>query len=92
MRLQENHNYKIYDTLGIKLLKKLGLSFSHLNQPKFGHNFADTINPFVHIMFLFLRNFFATYLTGKYYSSLKKTTLHAHLKKLQASKYIACHL
>ena len=34
----ENHNYKIYDTLGIKLLKRLRLNFSCLKRRKFGHN------------------------------------------------------
>ena len=48
----ENHNYKIYDTLGIKRLNRLRLSFSHLKERKFEQNFAGTINPFVHVMFL----------------------------------------
>ena len=49
----ENHNYKIYNTLGIKFQKRLRLSFSHLKEHKTGLSFADTINPFVHVMFLF---------------------------------------
>ena len=49
----ENHNYKIYGTLGIKLLNRLRLNFSHQKERKFGHNIADTINPFVNAMFLF---------------------------------------
>ena len=49
----ENHNYKIYDTVGIKLLNRLRLNFSKLKQRKFGHSFTDTINPFVNVMFLF---------------------------------------
>ena len=49
----ENYNYKIYGTLGIKLLNRLRLNFSHQKERKFGHNIADTINPIVNAMFLF---------------------------------------
>ena len=49
----ENHNYKIYNKLGIKLLNRLTLNFCYLKQRKFGHNFTDTINPFINVMFLF---------------------------------------
>ena len=34
----------INDPLGIKLLTKLRLSFSHLNEDKFRHNFRETVN------------------------------------------------
>ena len=37
----------------IKFLKRLKLNFIHLKERKFGHNFADTINLWVHFMFLF---------------------------------------
>ena len=37
--------YRIYEPLGIKLLHRLWLSFSHLGEHKFRHNFADTVNP-----------------------------------------------
>ena len=40
-----NSTYKIYDPLGIKLLARLRLGFSHLSEHKFGHNFADSLNP-----------------------------------------------
>ena len=40
-----NSTYKIYDSLGIKLLTRLQLGFSHLSEHKFRHNFADSINP-----------------------------------------------
>ena len=40
-----NSTYKIYDPLGIKLLTRLQLGFSHLSEHKFRHNFADSINP-----------------------------------------------
>ena len=37
----ENDRYGIYNLLGVKLLNRLRLGFSH----KFRHNFADTLNP-----------------------------------------------
>ena len=40
-----NSTYKIYDPLGIKLLTRLRLGFSHLSEHKFRHNFADSLNP-----------------------------------------------
>ena len=41
----ENKTISIYDLLGIKLLHRLRVDFSHLNEHKFSHNFADTLNP-----------------------------------------------
>ena len=41
----ENKTFSIYDPLGIKLLNRLRVDFSHLNEHKFRHNFADTLNP-----------------------------------------------
>ena len=40
-----NSTHKIYDPLGIKLLTRLRLGFSHLSEHKFRHNFADSLNP-----------------------------------------------
>ena len=40
-----NSTYKMYDPLGIKLLTRLRLGFSHLSEHKFRHNFADSLNP-----------------------------------------------
>ena len=37
--------YKIYELLGIKLVTRLWLGFSHLSEHKFKHNFADSLNP-----------------------------------------------
>ena len=37
--------HKIYDPLGIKLLTRLRLGFSHLSEHKFRHNFANSLNP-----------------------------------------------
>ena len=37
--------YHINDSLKIKLLTRLKLSFSHLHKHRFRHNFKDTLNP-----------------------------------------------
>ena len=39
-----NSLFSIYDPLGVKLLTRLRLQFSHLNEHKFRHGFEDTIN------------------------------------------------
>ena len=41
----ENSVYNIHDALGIKLITRLRLGFSHLREHKFRHNFRDTLNP-----------------------------------------------
>ena len=38
-RPSPNHIYKIHDPLGLKLLTRLRLGLSHLNEPRFNHNF-----------------------------------------------------
>ena len=37
--------FNIIDPLGLKLLTRLRVNLSHLNEHKFRHNFLDTINP-----------------------------------------------
>ena len=37
--------YNIFDHVGLKLLTRLRLGFSHLNEHRFRHNFQDCINP-----------------------------------------------
>ena len=44
-RRSPNHIYKIYDPLGLKLLTRLRLGFSYLNEHRFNHNFDSCINP-----------------------------------------------
>ena len=41
---KENSLFCIYDPLGVKLLTRLRLRFSHLNEHRFRHGFSDTIN------------------------------------------------
>ena len=43
-KIQKNSIFSIYDPLGVKLLTRLRLQFSHLNEHKFRHGFGDTIN------------------------------------------------
>ena len=45
IRPSGNSIFDINDALGIKLLTRLRLGFSHLNEHKFRHNFRDSINP-----------------------------------------------
>ena len=45
IRLKENSIFKIQNINGIKLLNRLSLHFSHLNEHKFWHNFRATIDP-----------------------------------------------
>ena len=45
IRPEENNIFHIHDPLGVKLLSRLRLGFSHLREHKFRHNFSDTINP-----------------------------------------------
>ena len=39
--------FPIHDPAGVKLLSRLQLKFSHLNEHKFRHNFKDAPNPMV---------------------------------------------
>ena len=41
---EENSVFSIYDLLGVKLLSRLRLQFSHLNEHKLRRGFGDTIN------------------------------------------------
>ena len=41
----QSNVYNIFDPIGLKLLTRLQLGFSHLNEHKFRHNFQDCLNP-----------------------------------------------
>ena len=45
IRPKENSVFAIHDTKGLKLLTRLSLNFSHLNEHKFRHGFRDTVDP-----------------------------------------------
>ena len=42
---QKNTLFSVYDPLGLKLLTRLKLQFSHLNEDEFRHGFSETIKP-----------------------------------------------
>ena len=44
-RLVGNSTYKIYNPLGINLLTRLRLGFTHLSEHNFRHSFADSLDP-----------------------------------------------
>ena len=43
--LKQRLSFSIHVQIGVKLLKRLRLKFSHLNQLKFRHNFKDCVRP-----------------------------------------------
>ena len=45
IRPSASNVYNINDTIGIKLITRLRLGFSHLRERKFKHNFQHTLNP-----------------------------------------------
>ena len=45
VRPRENSVFDVHDINCVKLLTRLRLDFSHLNEHKFRHNFHDIINP-----------------------------------------------
>ena len=44
IRPKENSVFAIHDTKGLKLLTRLRLNFSHLNEHKFRHGSKDTVS------------------------------------------------
>ena len=44
-RPDKNSIFKIFNPLGIKLLSRLRLGLSHLNEHRFRHNFMNCLNP-----------------------------------------------
>ena len=43
--LKQKSLFAIHDPAGVKLLSRLRLKFSHLNEHKFRHNFKDALSP-----------------------------------------------
>ena len=89
--------YNINDTIGIKLITRLRLGFSHLREHKFKHNFHDTLNPLCScsvevesISQYFLRCHFFDALRATLINDLRKLTvtfLHLEMIILQISYY-----
>ena len=67
VRSKENFVLAVHDINGLKLLTRLRLNFSHLNEHKFRHNFNDTINsmcvkePEATLHYLLRCNFYSIY-------------------------------
>ena len=45
LSLNQRSLFSIHDPVGVKLLTRLRLQFSHLNEHEFRHNFKDCVNP-----------------------------------------------
>ena len=45
LSLNQRSLFSIHDPVGVKLLTRLRLQFSHLNEHKFRHNFKDSVSP-----------------------------------------------
>ena len=85
------------DAIGIKLITRLHLDFSHLREYKFKHNFRDTLNPLCSFDIevestsnYFLRCHFFDALRATLMNDLRKLTvtfLHLEMKTLQISYY-----
>ena len=43
--LNQRSLFSIHDPVGVKLLTRLRLQFSHLNEPKLRHNFKECVSP-----------------------------------------------
>ena len=44
-RPHANSTYRIHNPVGIRILARLGLGLSQLNEHEFRHNFADCVSP-----------------------------------------------
>ena len=71
----ENKTFSIYDPFGIKLLNRLSVDFSHLNEHKFRHNFADTLNPLCSCS-LETESTAQFFLRCRYYSNIRITLIN----------------
>ena len=74
-RPSPNHIYKIHDPLGLKLLTRLRLGLSHLNEHRFYHNFDSCINRLCSCSLEVepTKHFFLHY---QHYINIRKTLLH----------------
>ena len=82
--LKQRSLFVIHDLVGVKLLSRLRLKFSHLNELKFRHSFKDPQSPMSYV-WLWFRNwnnrpFLLALLIRKFLNSLFK--IDVFLKKL----------
>ena len=75
-----NDTYGIHNPTGLKLLTRLRLGLSHLNDDKFNHNFKDCINPLCSCSLSVENNihFFLHY----HHFSLQRVTLMNNIKSI----------
>ena len=70
-----NHIYKTHDPLGLKLLTRLRLGLSHLNEHRFNHNFDSCINPLCSCN-LEVESTKLFFLQCQHYTNISKTLLN----------------
>ena len=68
--------YIVHNPVGLKLLTRLRLGLSHLNQHKFNHNFQDRLNP-VCSCSLEVESVSHFFLHCHYYSNIRSTLLQS---------------
>ena len=67
--------YNVHNPVGLKLLTRLRLGLSHLNQHKFNHNFQDCLNPLCSCS-LEAESVSHFFLHCHYYSNIRLTLLN----------------
>ena len=67
--------YNVHNPIGLKLLTRLRLCLSHLNQHKFNHNFQDCLNPLCSCS-LEVESVSHFFLHCHYYSKIRPTLLN----------------
>ena len=67
----QNSICKIHDPLGIKLLTRLRLGLSHLNEHRFRHNFQDYVSHYVPVVWKLNRIFIFSYIANILYNLVK---------------------
>ena len=67
--------YNVHNPVGLKLLTRLKLALSHLNQYKFNHNFRDFLNPFCSFS-LEVESVSHFFFHCHYYSNIRSTLLN----------------
>ena len=67
--------YNVHNPVGLKLLTRLRLGLSHLNQHKFNHNFQDCLNP-LRSCSLEVESVSHFFLHCHYYSNIHSTLLN----------------
>ena len=75
-----NETYGIHNPTGLKLLIRLRLGLSHLNDHKFNHNFRDCINPLCSCSLSVENN--VHFLLHCHHFSLQRQTLMNNIKSI----------